>query len=165
MTGVVTDLNVCLERVLTTRLVEPHLGQPGVALDLGGGTGPYAVWLTELGWDVRAWPGGLRFDAVVGLEPFRHPTADDVRALARITRPGGLVALAIPPLPAFAAPGFDTVTVVAAKTLLADDLEAVRLVDPSAYRVRLDRLVAGADDPLVLATAPHLLWVGRRAYR
>ncbi|MEZ0447639.1 class I SAM-dependent methyltransferase [Cellulomonas sp. ICMP 17802] len=123
-----------LERVLTTRLLEPHLGAPGRALDLGGGTGPYSVWLAELGWDVSladlspellaiaasSLPAGTvrevveidardlsrwgdhTFDAVLSLGPMYHLTtaADRDRAareLARVTRPGGLVAVALMP--------------------------------------------------------------------
>jgi len=247
----------CLERVLTTRLLEPHLGEPGVALDLGGGTGPYSVWLSELGWDVTLAdlspdalaiarkelpPGTVRdlvqvdardlsrwaddaFDAVVSLGPFAHLTTEHDRVtaaleLARVTRPGGLVAVALVPRyglvrrvlaladergqladpafvdrllldgvldatrthplahlygvvpdrvrPFFEAHGFSTVTLASSHGFLTgveDGLEALRLAHPAAYLDVLDRLVATADDPAVLGTAGHLLYVGRRAQR
>lgn len=164
-TGIVVaerEPETCLERVLVTRLLEPHLGPPGVALDLAGGTGPYAVWLIELGWDVRGRAHGAVFEAVLGLDPLLPPT----RRLARLTRPGGLLALAVAPHGPVGVPGFDTVTVAAPHALATghdEELEALRLVDPDGYRATLDRLVSTADDPALLATADHLLWVGRRA--
>ncbi|WP_028049285.1 hypothetical protein [Cellulomonas sp. URHD0024] len=162
MTDVVAEPGpeTCLERVLTTRLVEPHLGPPGVALDLDGGSGPYAVWLTELGWEVHG-AADTVFDAVLGLDPVHRVPAPDV------LRPGGLLALAIARGP-FVPPGFDTVTVAATHGFLEgdeDSLEALRLADPDAYREQVDRLVATAADPGVVAAAVHLVYVGRRRYR
>lgn len=243
-----------LERVLTTRLLEPHLGTPGRALDLGGGTGPYSVWLAELGWDVSLadlspellaiaesslppgtvqevveidardlsrWGDGT-FDAVLSLGPMYHLTTavDRARAateLARVTRPGGLVAVALMPryvsvrrllslpderwqladpafldrllddgvfenavpdrfthvygveprdvAPFFAAYGFDPVLLGSTHGFLTgveDGLEELRVELPAAYGRLLDRLVATASDPGVLATAGHLLYVGRK---
>lgn len=151
-----------LERVLTTRLLEPHLGAPGRALDLGGGTGPYSVWLAELGWDVTLadlspellaiaqsslpagtvrevveidardlsrWGDGT-FDAVLSLGPMYHLTSADDRAqaaseLARVTRPGGLVAVALMP------------RYVSVRRLLSLPDERWQLADPAL----LDRLL------------------------
>ena len=243
-----------LERVLTTRLLEPHLGTPGRALDLGGGTGPYSVWLAELGWDVTLAdlspellaiaesslpPGTVRevvqidardlsrwadatFDAVLSLGPMYHlTTASDraraARELARVTRPGGLVAVALVPrylsvrrilaladerwqladpafvnrllddgvlenavparfthvygveptdvAPFFESHGFSTVTLASTHGFLTgveDGFEALRTEHPAAYTHLLDRVVATASDPGVLATTGHLLYVGRR---
>ena len=47
-------------------------------------------------------------------------------------------------------------------TGVEDGFEALRVEHPSAYGRLLDRLVATASDPGVLATAGHLLYVGRR---
>ena len=47
----------------------------------------------------------------------------------------------------------------------AAEAQALRLAHPAAYLDVLDRLVATADDPAVLGTAGHLLYVGRRAQR
>ena len=233
--------------MLTTRLLEPHLGEPGVALDLGGGTGPYSVWLSELGWDVtladlspdllaiarescrRARPGPgpgrrprpvavgrrhVRRVVASAVLPPDHRTTGDGCARARAGHaPGGLVAVALVPryglvrrvlaladergssptrrsstacsrrrarrtparfthrtgsprgAPFFEAHGFSTVTLASTHGFLTgveDGLEALRLAHPAAYLDLLDRLVATADDPAVLGTAGHLLYVGRR---
>ena len=243
-----------LERVLTTRLLEPHLGEPGRALDLGGGTGPYSVWLAELGWDVTLadlspellaiaesslpagtvrevvqidardlsrW-GDATFDSVLSLGPMYHLTTPPDRALAarelaRVTRPGGLVAVALMPryvsvrrlvsladerwqladpvfldrllddgvfenavpgrfthvygvdpaavAPFFESHGFLSLSLASTHGFLTgveDGFEALRVEHPAAYSTLLDRLVATASDPGVLATAGHLLYVGRR---
>ena len=243
-----------LERVLTTRLLEPHLGTPGRALDLGGGTGPYSVWLAELGWDVSLadlspellaiaesslppgtvqevveidardlsrWGDGT-FDAVLSLGPMYHLTTVEDRALAaselaRVTRPDGLVAVALMPRytsvrrvlslpdersqladPAFldrlldegvlenAVPGrfthvhgveptdvrpffeyhgFSSLLLASTHGFLTgveDGFEALRVEDPAAYCRLLDRVVETASDPGTLATAGHLLYIGRK---
>ena len=244
-----------LERVLTTRLLEPHLGEPGRALDLGGGTGPYSVWLAELGWDVTLadlspellaiaesslpagtvrevveidardlsrW-GDATFDAVLSLGPMYHlttprrPRAAPPRARARhpprrARRRRADAAVRAPcagscrcaderwqladpafldrllddgvlenarPRPVHArvrrrAGGRRAVLRVARVLHRVAGLDA-RVPHGRRGRVRgaarraprrvrrlLDRLVATASDPGVLATAGHLLYVGRR---
>ncbi|KQY46651.1 bifunctional 2-polyprenyl-6-hydroxyphenol methylase/3-demethylubiquinol 3-O-methyltransferase UbiG [Cellulomonas sp. Root137] len=242
-----------LERILTTRLLEPHLGTPGRALDLGGGTGPYSVWLAELGWDVSLadlspellaiaesslpagtvqevveidardlsrWADGT-FDAALSLGPMYHLTTAHDRALAaselaRVTRPGGLVAVALMPrytsvrrvlslpderwqladpefvdrlldegvlenavpgrfthvygvqpsevCPFFESHGFSSLLLASTHGFLTgveDGFEALRVEDPAAYCRLLDRVVETASDPGTLATAGHLLYVGR----
>ena len=139
------------------------------------------------------------------------------RELARVTRPGGLVAVALMPryvsvrrllslpderwqladpafldrllddgvlenavpdrfthvygvepaavAPFFESHGFSTVTLASTHGFLTgveDGLEALRVEHPAAYSRLLDRLVATASDPGTLATAGHLLYVGRR---
>jgi SAM-dependent methyltransferase len=243
-----------LERILTTRLLEPHLGTPGRALDLGGGTGPYSVWLAELGWevsladlspellaiaqsslpagtvqevveidarDLSRWADGT-FDAVLSLGPMYHLTTASDRALAaselaRVTRPAGLVAVALMPrytsvrrvlslpderwqladpafvdrlledgvfenavpgrfthvygvrpaevCPFFESHGFASLLLASTHGFLTgveDGLEALRVEHPSGYSDLLDRVVALASDPGTLATAGHLLYVGRK---
>ena len=68
-------------------------------------------------------------------------------------------------LPFFETHGFSTVTLASTHGFLTgveDGVEALRLEHPAAYLQLLDRLVALADEPAVLGTAGHLLYVGRR---
>ena len=67
--------------------------------------------------------------------------------------------------PFFESHGFSTVTLASTHGFLTgveDGFEALRVEHPAAYTRLLDRLVATASDPGVLATAGHLLYVGRR---
>jgi SAM-dependent methyltransferase len=171
--------------------------------------------------DLSRWADDT-FDAVLSLGPMYHLTSasdrsDAARELARVTRPGGLVAVALMPRyasvrrllsladerwqladpavldgllddgvfenavparfthvfgvepstvePFFESHGFSTVLLASTHGFLTgveDGLEALRVEHPTAYTRLLDRLVALADDPSVLGTAGHLLYVGRR---
>jgi hypothetical protein len=67
--------------------------------------------------------------------------------------------------PFFESHGFSTVALASTHGFLTgveDGFEALRVEHPAAYSTLLDRLVATAADPGVLATAGHLLYVGRR---
>jgi hypothetical protein len=146
-----------------------------------------------------------------------HDRALAAAELARVTRPGGLVAVALMPryvsvrrllsladerwqladpavvdrllddgifenalpgrlthvygvqpvdvCPFFESHGFASVLLASTHGFLTgveDGFEALRLEHPSAYAGLLDRVVGLATDPGTLATAGHLLYVGRR---
>ncbi|HEY1642920.1 MAG TPA: methyltransferase domain-containing protein [Streptosporangiaceae bacterium] len=117
-----------LELLRTRVLLERFLpAPPARVLDVGGGSGVYASWLSERGYRVHlidpvplhreqaradgrfsVAPGDARslaeaddsYDAVLLLGPLYHLTdrTDRIRALteaARVTRPGGIVAVAV----------------------------------------------------------------------
>jgi SAM-dependent methyltransferase len=68
--------------------------------------------------------------------------------------------------PFFARHGFDARALLAAESIVPDlqeQLAALAVDDPGAYRRTLDVLVHVADDPSILGLANHLLYVGQRA--
>jgi SAM-dependent methyltransferase len=70
----------------------------------------------------------------------------------------------IPPF--FERHGFETVELLASEGIawgIQDALAEMVAEDPEAYRVMLDLVLRTADDPSILGTTDHLLYVGRKA--